>query len=282
VWTDAPNHDSDTRDPNALDVIVGPGQTQAQVLDWLTAFPTRVPMLGLTLPADTVAPTVSAALDPASPDGDGIYRVPVKVTLSGADDRPGVTLEYRINGSDWLAYSAPFVIGADGVYLVEYRATDAAGNRSEIGSNSFRIDQPNQVDTGIVGAVPATLSLTLGGPATFGAFLPGVARDYSAATTATVTSTAGDATLTVADLSGTLTGRLVNGAFALAQPVQVRAGGAGAFAPVGAATPLMSWNGPVSGQVVQLGFRQSIGAAEALRTGSYGKTLTFTLSTTTP
>ena len=26
VWTDAPNHDSDTRDPNALDVIVGPAR----------------------------------------------------------------------------------------------------------------------------------------------------------------------------------------------------------------------------------------------------------------
>ena len=39
VWTDAPNHDSDTRDPNALDVIVGAGQTQAGVLDWQAASP---------------------------------------------------------------------------------------------------------------------------------------------------------------------------------------------------------------------------------------------------
>ncbi len=36
------------------------------------------------------------------------------------------------------------------------------------------------------GTVPATLSLTLGAPASFGAFLPGVARDYDASTTATV------------------------------------------------------------------------------------------------
>jgi hypothetical protein len=33
---------------------------------------------------------------------------------------------------------------------------------------------------------------------------------------------------------------------------------------------------------VSLGFRQLIGANDALRTGSYSKTLTFTLSTTTP
>ena len=31
-----------------------------------------------------------------------------------------------------------------------------------------------------------------------------------------------------------------------------------------------------------IGFKQSIGANDALRTGTYGKTLTFTLSTTSP
>ena len=67
--------------------------------------------------------------------------------------------------------------------------------------------------------MPATLSLTLGTPAGFGAFTPGVAKDYTASTTATVISSAGDATLSVADPSATNTGKLVNGTFALAQPV---------------------------------------------------------------
>ena len=39
--------DTDTRDPNALDVIVGPGQSQAQVLDWTTMSPVQLPMLPL-------------------------------------------------------------------------------------------------------------------------------------------------------------------------------------------------------------------------------------------
>jgi carbohydrate-binding DOMON domain-containing protein len=39
--------DTDTRDPNALDVIVGPGQTQSAVLDWQTASPVELPMLTL-------------------------------------------------------------------------------------------------------------------------------------------------------------------------------------------------------------------------------------------
>ena len=36
--------------------------------------------------------------------------------------------------------------------------------------------------------MPATLSLTLGAPATFGAFTPGVATEYTATTTANVIS----------------------------------------------------------------------------------------------
>ena len=44
------------------------------------------------------------------------------------------------------------------------------------------------------GTVPATLSLTLGAPASFGAFTPGVAQVYSASTSANVISTAGNAT----------------------------------------------------------------------------------------
>src|SRR4051812_29137116 len=64
---------------------------------------------------------------------------------------------------------------------------------------------------GVGGTVPATLALTLGTPAAFGAFAPGVAKDYDASMTANVISTAGDATLSVADPSATATGHLVNG-----------------------------------------------------------------------
>jgi hypothetical protein len=43
-----------------------------------------------------------------------------------------------------------------------------------------------------------------------------------------------------------------------------------------------AWTGPVSNDPVTIAFRQHIGANEALRTGTYSKTLTFTLSTTQP
>ena len=39
--------DTDTRDPNTIDVVVGADQTQSQVLDWQTASPVQLPMLAL-------------------------------------------------------------------------------------------------------------------------------------------------------------------------------------------------------------------------------------------
>ena len=106
-----------------------------------------------------------------------------------------------------------------------------------------------------------------------------MAKDYLASTTATVTSTAGEATLSVADTATTAPGHLVNGAFALPQALQISANG-GAYAPVGGT--LLTYTGPVSNDEVTIGLKQAIGAKDALRTGSYAKTLTFTLSTTTP
>src|SRR3954464_6525221 len=138
------------------------------------------------------------------------------------------------------------------------------------GSHTFAWGTSTATAGGPVGGnVPATLSLTLGSPVAFGAFAPGVAKDYTASTTANVISTAGDATLSVADPSPVNTGHLVNGAFALPSAL----GGLGV---------VKTWSAPVSNDPVTIPFTQHIGATDALRTGSYSKTLTFTLSTTTP
>ena len=47
VWEDSADHDTDTRDPNALDIVVGAGQDQHTVMDWQTAGPVRLPMVPL-------------------------------------------------------------------------------------------------------------------------------------------------------------------------------------------------------------------------------------------
>ena len=50
----------------------------------------------------------------------------------------------------------------------------------------------------------------------------------------------------------------------------------------GRACNLLTYSGPISNDQVALQFSQAIGANDALRTGTYSKTLTFTLSTTNP
>ena len=154
-----------------------------------------------------------------------------------------------------------------------------------VGSGQTHFSIGAEATAPVGGTVPPTLSLTLGGAASFGAFTPGSARDYEASTTATVTSTAGDAALSVTDPSATATGRLVNGSFALPSRLQARVGSA-AFAPLsataGSPLTLLTYDGPVSNDARTVELRQSIGADDALRTGGYAKTLTFTLSTTQP
>jgi plastocyanin len=143
--------------------------------------------------------------------------------------------------------------------------------------------------TSAAGNVPATLSLGIGTSASLGTFTLGVASDYLASVNANVTSTAGDGLLTVYDASTNAPGHLVNGTFVMAQALQVRATDAAnpdtAYAPVPAsASPLtlLTWGGPVANDAVVVGFKQPIAATDPLRTGTYGKTLTFTLSTTAP
>jgi hypothetical protein len=127
---------------------------------------------------------------------------------------------------------------------------------------------PATATSTVGGDVPVVLSLQLGAAASLGTFLPAIARTYTAATTATITSTAGDATLSVAG------DRLSNGPFALEQPVRING-----VTPPGA---LKSWSGPTTAEPVTLSFEQAIGANEALRSGAYATSLTFTLTTATP
>ena len=89
-------------------------------------------------------------------------------------------------------------------------------------------------------------------------------------------STAGDATLSVADPSSTATGHLVNGAFSLPQPLQAKA----RTPPTRAASPRRLLGraaeaADLGGSGLQrrrdAGLRQRIDASDALRTGAYAQ-----------
>jgi hypothetical protein len=183
----------------------------------------------------------------------------VKITLStdGGQTFPWV-----------LAASTPNDGSADVVMpdLVSEAArikVEAIGNVFfDVNHSDFKLVAPPAGTVG--GNVPATLALTIGGPATFGAFTAGVDKSYTAPTTANVISSAADAALTVSD-----PGHMANGAFSLPDPLMVE-------------LSKTAWAGPVSNDSVGITFKQHIGANDALRTGSYSETVTFTLSTTNP
>ena len=208
------------------------------------------------------------------------------VTIAGSTFRGGLALAGNTQVSANDRYSR--LAGAYGPILAGstvYGLTCSANSAevSDFGApNTFKGSQsgagaclgPVSTDGGVGGSVPATLALTLGVPATFGAFTPGITSTYTASTTATVISTAGDATLSVADPSSVGTGHLVNGTFVLPQPLQVAGSGLPATVKTYAA--------PISNDVVTVAFSQLVNANDPLRTGTYTKSLTFTLSTTTP
>ena len=222
------------------------------------------------------------------------YSAPV------ADDPVSLQFSQRINANDALrtgtyAKQLTFTLSTtDGSCSLSLTLVSGSGPSSETascgsppGTVIAEATPPAEATTSVGGTVPATLSLSLGAPASFGEFTPCVTKTYLAGTSANVISTAGDALLSVHDASTVATGHLVNGAFSLAQPLQARATNSAvtgtAFNNVGgAASPLnlLTWNGPVSNDAVTLQFSQLVNAVDALRTGTYAKQLTFTLSST--
>jgi len=210
--------------------------------------------------ADPVAPTIaiSSPLDGA--------KVPVgtaaTVSFSCDDDNTVVSCLAADRGRPILNGGALATGPEDiGPHTIVVTARDAAGNTT---TKSVTYDVVVVASGGVGGTVPAVLSLTLGPAALFPPFIPGVANDYTATTTATVLTTAGDATLSYSD-----PGRMTNGTFSLAEPLRVQ-------------LAKSVWTGPASNETVGVTFKQLIKANDPLRTGTYSKSVTFTLSTTTP
>ncbi len=232
-------------------------------------------------PETNAFPTVLKSLPTASiTGGTTLY---LKLVKSGQRYQSS----YSTDGSTWTPF---YEVGGSltnaKVGLFSY---NRAGTSTDLTTafDYFRVSNTSVAGSPVGGTVPATLALSLGAPASFGSFTPGVAKDYDSSLTANVISTAGDATLSVADPSSTAPGHLVNGSFSLPSALQASAssptGSGHGLADVGASPlSLLSYAGPVSNDPVAIAFRQHIAANDALRTGSYGKTLTFTLSTDQP
>ncbi|GIH47592.1 hypothetical protein Mro03_27710 [Microbispora rosea subsp. rosea] len=96
---------------------------------------------------DTTAPQVSAQVA-GDKDADGNYVGSATVTVSASDGESGVdTVEYSLDGQPFGLYSAPVAVKQPGAHTVSYRATDKAGNASDVASVSFTVVSAEQKDT---------------------------------------------------------------------------------------------------------------------------------------
>jgi hypothetical protein len=217
-----------------------------------------------------------ATADPARRLDEHTFRLMATHATSGQiqDFCPYSTFTSPVDVTTLLRNLNGFVVTPTNVPWAGLTVDTATKQVADMAIEFFAAKLARAASGGVNGTVPATLSLTLGPAPSLGAFTPGVNGTYTATGTANVISTAGDAALSVADPSTIATGRLVNGTFSLASPLLV----GGNPLP----TVVKTWTAPVSNDPVQIPFSQSIGANEALRTGTYSKTLTFTLSTTSP
>jgi hypothetical protein len=224
--------------------------------------------------------TVDGRIDASGAEDVEVFGAKVlgSTTITGGTGTTALANNLLAGGLN-LANNAATDFGLAVVANTIYRGLDCAQTVSDFGAPNALggtktgtcadlVTEPVKVETPVTGtvggSVPATLALTLGAPAQFGAFTPGVTKTYTATTAANVISTAGDAALTVSD-----PGHLSNGAFTLPEPLQV------AFSK-------STWSAPVANDGVTITFTQQVKDTDALRTGTYSKTLTFTLSTTTP
>ena len=88
---------------------------------------------------DTTPPSVTAEVT-GEQDADGAYVASATVSILAEDEDSGVdSVEYDLDGAGFDAYTDPVVVDVTGAHTVSYRATDAAGNVSEVATVELEI-----------------------------------------------------------------------------------------------------------------------------------------------
>ena len=257
---------------------------------------------------ETTAPTTTATFDPATPGNGRTYTTPVTMRFSSTDpanpnpEHPVAGVDYiehrvTLNGvpGPWVKtsnagivnpFTSSVTVSDLGAYTIEYRSADRGGNIDAIKSVSFWINRPTLVDGVVQAIVPSTLGLTINGPLNLTPFVPGVTQAYTGTTTATVTSSWPTAQLSVYDPDpvNATNGRLINGTSIIPRDMEVLTSTA-AYSTIGNATAqdiVATFATPVASAPATINIRQSIQNNDVLISGQYAKSLTFSLSTTTP
>ncbi|MEH7072977.1 OmpL47-type beta-barrel domain-containing protein, partial [Neobacillus drentensis] len=102
-----------------------------------------------SLKRDNTKPVTTVNVLPGKPDGTNEwYKSEVSFTLTASDEGSGVEkTEYRVNEGDWRTYDNLVMVKTDGIYKIEYRSIDKAGNVEESKSELLKLDKTNPVTT---------------------------------------------------------------------------------------------------------------------------------------
>jgi LPXTG-motif cell wall-anchored protein len=115
---------------------------------------------------DVVAPTVVLEQAPVPP-ASGWNTGDVTVSVAASDDvdaAPAVSV--RVDSGEWAEYTAPIVVSAQGSSTVSARAVDAAGNVSDVGSVSVKLDSVAPVSSAVTADSALRAADAVDGPVT--------------------------------------------------------------------------------------------------------------------
>lgn len=124
--------------------VQAPGEGEHTVFIWLkdqagNADHTQRVVLPNAAHFDATSPATQISVNGTQGQNDW-YIGPVGINLLSSDGGSGVArTQYRINGSAWMT-GTQFTIGFDGQHLVEFRATDVAGNVEPLRSATIKVD----------------------------------------------------------------------------------------------------------------------------------------------
>jgi hypothetical protein len=180
-----------------------------------------------------------------------------------------------------------------GFYVrVSVTGKNASGSTTAHSPVSVKVEMVHSFPVGVHGEVPFTQTLTsYCTEVNLGHFIPAEAKTYTNTCNVTATDTDAASRLTAEDASATDTGHLVQGIYDLPDLLEVQASAEERGSTTGVQTlatslghpqTLLNFAEPFADNLLTVKFTQKIGKKDPLHTGVYAKTITLTLSTTTP
>jgi len=108
---------------------------------------TAGPVWNFTTILDIIPPVTIIYFNGTVGDNDW-YTTPVLVSLVAIDSQSGVNeTMYKLDGGNWINYTAPFMVSNDGNHTISYYSVDEVGNAETVKSTNLKIDKIVPVTT---------------------------------------------------------------------------------------------------------------------------------------